>query len=72
MRLGIVASRFNEAISGELLKRAREELLDKGRRAERIEKWLAAYERRLRRQFGAPVDEQPGATAKIIPLQPAQ
>ncbi|HEX7486657.1 MAG TPA: BadF/BadG/BcrA/BcrD ATPase family protein [Vicinamibacterales bacterium] len=35
------------------LKRARESLLDKGRQAERIEKWLAAYERRLRRQLGS-------------------
>jgi predicted nucleotide-binding protein (sugar kinase/HSP70/actin superfamily) len=35
------------------LKRARESLLEKGRKVERIEKWLAAYERRLRRQFDA-------------------
>jgi predicted nucleotide-binding protein (sugar kinase/HSP70/actin superfamily) len=35
------------------LKRARESLLDKGRQTERIEKWLAAYERRLRRQLGS-------------------
>ena len=44
------------------LKRAREELLDKGRRAERIEKWLAAYEQRLRRQLDA--DAGPGPTRR--------
>ncbi len=54
------------------LKRAREELLDKGRRAERIERWLAAYERRLRGQMEASVDEPPHVTTTIIPLQPTQ
>lgn len=50
------------------LKRAREELLDKGRQAERVEKWLAAYERRLRRQLSAAgEDDQPGT---IIPMEP--
>jgi predicted nucleotide-binding protein (sugar kinase/HSP70/actin superfamily) len=34
------------------LKRARDQLLLRGRQAERVEKWLAAYERRLRRQLG--------------------
>jgi activator of 2-hydroxyglutaryl-CoA dehydratase/predicted nucleotide-binding protein (sugar kinase/HSP70/actin superfamily) len=50
------------------LERAREELLDRGRRAGRIEKWLAAYEKRLRRQLDVapPGDEPP----TIIPLQP--
>jgi predicted nucleotide-binding protein (sugar kinase/HSP70/actin superfamily) len=52
------------------LRRAREELLDKGRRAERIEKWLAAYERRLRRQLDAPAGDAEART--IIPLQPSQ
>jgi len=53
------------------LERARESLLDKGRQAERIEKWLAAYERRLRRQFDAPpvADDR---QVEIIPLQPIQ
>jgi activator of 2-hydroxyglutaryl-CoA dehydratase/predicted nucleotide-binding protein (sugar kinase/HSP70/actin superfamily) len=55
------------------LGRAREELLDKGRRAERIEKWLAAYERRLRRQLGDGDDlPAPEAQRTVIPMQPAR
>jgi predicted nucleotide-binding protein (sugar kinase/HSP70/actin superfamily) len=50
------------------LKRARESLLDKGRQAERIEKWLASYERRLRRELGAPPPEDRAST--VIPLNP--
>jgi predicted nucleotide-binding protein (sugar kinase/HSP70/actin superfamily) len=50
------------------LKRARETLLARGRRAERVEKWLASYERRLRRELGAPPpDEQ---ARSVIPLNP--
>jgi predicted nucleotide-binding protein (sugar kinase/HSP70/actin superfamily) len=51
------------------LERARESLLDRGRQAERVEKWLASYERRLRRQLGAPVSDG-GEPATIIPLNP--
>ena len=51
------------------LKRAREALLRRGRQAERVEKWLSSYERRLRRQFGAPqVDAERAST--VIPLNP--
>jgi predicted nucleotide-binding protein (sugar kinase/HSP70/actin superfamily) len=51
------------------LKRARESLLARGRQTERIEKWLSSYERRLRRQFGAPMmDGEPATT--VIPLNP--
>jgi activator of 2-hydroxyglutaryl-CoA dehydratase/predicted nucleotide-binding protein (sugar kinase/HSP70/actin superfamily) len=53
------------------LKRARESLLDKGRRAERVEKWLAAYERRLRRQMGAS-DADDDRAGSVIPLHPMQ
>jgi activator of 2-hydroxyglutaryl-CoA dehydratase/predicted nucleotide-binding protein (sugar kinase/HSP70/actin superfamily) len=45
------------------LKRARELMLEKGRQTERIERWLAAYERRLRRQLGA--DDQPSIGAGL-------
>jgi len=51
------------------LKRARESLLDKGRQAERIERWLTAYERRLRRQLGAS-DTVDDHHAEVIPLHP--
>jgi activator of 2-hydroxyglutaryl-CoA dehydratase/predicted nucleotide-binding protein (sugar kinase/HSP70/actin superfamily) len=50
------------------LKRARESLLTRGRRSERVEKWLAAYERRLRRQLGASATED--GSREIIPLEP--
>ncbi|HEY3384661.1 MAG TPA: BadF/BadG/BcrA/BcrD ATPase family protein [Vicinamibacterales bacterium] len=42
------------------LKRAREELLDRGRRTDRMERWLAAYERRLRRQLAPPDESESG------------
>ncbi len=51
------------------LQRARESLLNRGRQSERIEKWLAAYERRLRRQLGASPAGDDG-TSEIIPLHP--
>ena len=38
------------------LKRAREVLLERGRRTDRIERWLTAYEKRLRKQM---TDEPP-------------
>jgi len=50
------------------LKRARESLLARGRRAERVEKWLASYERRLRRQLEAPPPDDRASGA--IPLDP--
>jgi activator of 2-hydroxyglutaryl-CoA dehydratase/predicted nucleotide-binding protein (sugar kinase/HSP70/actin superfamily) len=40
------------------LKRAREILEEKGRHAERLERWMAAYERRLRRQLAADPGEE--------------
>ena len=52
------------------LKRARETLLDKGRQAERVEKWLAAYERRLRRQLGASPIVDGDGFQDVIPLLP--
>ncbi len=51
------------------LHRARESLLQRGRQTERIEKWLAAYERRLRRQLGVELTTDDGGR-EIIPLQP--
>jgi predicted nucleotide-binding protein (sugar kinase/HSP70/actin superfamily)/activator of 2-hydroxyglutaryl-CoA dehydratase len=51
------------------LKRARESLLARGRRAERLEKWLASYERRLRRQLGAAATDGDGGPG-VIPLTP--
>ena len=50
------------------LKRARESLLARGRQAERIEKWLTSYERRLRRELGAPLPDDRATT--VIPLNP--
>ena len=47
------------------LKRARESLLQRGRRAERVEKWLAAYERRLRRQLGVEVQADDSSSESI-------
>ena len=51
------------------LDRARESLVSRGRQAERIEKWLAAYERRLRRQLGVAAGEGE-ERREIIPLEP--
>jgi predicted nucleotide-binding protein (sugar kinase/HSP70/actin superfamily) len=48
------------------LKRAREDLLARGRQADRIERWLAAYERRLRRQFGS--DTEAGTAGDALAL----
>ena len=39
-----------------------------GAQAERIEKWLASYERRLRRELGAPPPDDRAST--VIPLNP--
>ncbi len=47
------------------LKRARESLLLRGRQAERVEKWLANYERRLRRQFGVEPAGEDGERAGV-------
>jgi len=52
------------------LKRARESLLNRGRQTERIEKWLAAYERGAR-QLGASL-ESDDDSREVIPLQPCR
>ena len=49
------------------LKRTRESLLLRGRQVERVEKALAAYERRLRRQLGVDLTDD---EREVIPLQP--
>jgi activator of 2-hydroxyglutaryl-CoA dehydratase/predicted nucleotide-binding protein (sugar kinase/HSP70/actin superfamily) len=54
------------------LKRAREELLDRGRRAERVERWLAAYEKRLRRQLGGDGKPPASPSPTVVPLQPTR
>jgi predicted nucleotide-binding protein (sugar kinase/HSP70/actin superfamily) len=52
------------------LKRARETMLGRERRAERLERWLAAYERRLRRQLGAELRTEEEAPREVIPVRP--
>ena len=52
------------------LKRARETMLGRERRAERLERWLAAYERRLRRQLGAELGAEEEAPREVIPVRP--
>jgi len=47
------------------LKRARESLLQRGRQTERVEKWLAGYEQRLRRQLGAELDADDSSSQGI-------
>jgi predicted nucleotide-binding protein (sugar kinase/HSP70/actin superfamily) len=47
------------------LKRARESLLQRGRKTERVEKWLTAYERRLRHQLGVEVEADDSSSKSI-------
>jgi predicted nucleotide-binding protein (sugar kinase/HSP70/actin superfamily) len=53
------------------LKRARETMLERGRQAERVERWLAAYERRLRRELGVETQTDEATGREFIPLQPS-